>query len=261
MRNEPDPGRPRRPDMPGDCPRRACRRSAMSGTVPGHVGSTWFAALGRVGRGARRGSARGCAAALSARRADAVLPPGPSTRSSPAPVVHRLDPADQRGRRAGSAGRSSRTRASPSARTSRGGSRSPTAPRPALRSCTAGRTGERNVMRFAGPARRRRPGARGAARARAARRASGSASRRSSRCASATVSRLRLGIPALGEVPHPLLAAPADDRDLAARVQHLQHQAHLARAPPAVRLALASACDPRSRARAAGPRCSSSRRT
>ena len=48
----------------------------------------------------------------------------------------------------------------------------------------------------------------------------------------------RLGIPALGEIPDALLAAAADDGDLAARVQDAEHQTHLARAPPAVRLAL-----------------------
>src|SRR3954468_6194049 len=48
---------------------------------------------------------------------------------------------------------------------------------------------------------------------------------------------LRLGIPALGEVPHALLAAPSDDGHLPARVQHAEHQPHLALAPPAVRVA------------------------
>src|SRR4051812_39736831 len=53
--------------------------------------------------------------------------------------------------------------------------------------------------------------------------------------------RLALGIPALGEVPHPLPAAAPDDGDLSARVQHAEHQPHLALAPPAVRLAAAGA--------------------
>ena len=48
---------------------------------------------------------------------------------------------------------------------------------------------------------------------------------------------LRLRVPALGEIPHALLAAPADDRHLPACVQDAEHQAHLARAPPAVRFA------------------------
>jgi hypothetical protein len=48
---------------------------------------------------------------------------------------------------------------------------------------------------------------------------------------------LGLRVEALGEIPDTLLAAAADDGHLAARVQHLQHQAHLALAPPAVRLA------------------------
>ncbi len=45
---------------------------------------------------------------------------------------------------------------------------------------------------------------------------------------------LRLRVPALGEVPDALVAAPADDGDLAAHVQHLEHQPDLARAPPAM---------------------------
>ena len=49
--------------------------------------------------------------------------------------------------------------------------------------------------------------------------------------------RLGLGIPALGEIPDALLALPADDRHLAARGEELEHQAHLALAPPAVVLA------------------------
>ena len=44
---------------------------------------------------------------------------------------------------------------------------------------------------------------------------------------------------------------PADDGDLAARVQHAEHQPHLPLAPPAVRPRASSACGPRSRARAA----------
>src|SRR5207253_2705714 len=45
---------------------------------------------------------------------------------------------------------------------------------------------------------------------------------------------LGLGVPALGEIPDALLALSADDRDLAASGEELQHQAHLALAPPAV---------------------------
>src|SRR5581483_5467768 len=47
---------------------------------------------------------------------------------------------------------------------------------------------------------------------------------------------LRLGVPALGEIPDALRPAAADDGDLAARRHALQHQPHLARTPPAVRL-------------------------
>ncbi len=49
--------------------------------------------------------------------------------------------------------------------------------------------------------------------------------------------RLGLGIPALGEIPEALLAAPPDDGHLAARGEELEHQAHLPLAPPAVVLA------------------------
>src|SRR5581483_12238202 len=49
---------------------------------------------------------------------------------------------------------------------------------------------------------------------------------------------LRLGEPALGKIPDALLAAATDDRHLAAGAHALEHQAHLARAPPAVVLAL-----------------------
>ena len=49
--------------------------------------------------------------------------------------------------------------------------------------------------------------------------------------------RLGLGVPPLGEVPDALLALPADDRDLAARREALEHEAHLPRAPPAMALA------------------------
>jgi len=48
--------------------------------------------------------------------------------------------------------------------------------------------------------------------------------------------RLRRREDALAEVPEPLLAGPPRDGDLAARLQDLEHQAHLARAPPAMRL-------------------------
>src|SRR5579859_555795 len=50
--------------------------------------------------------------------------------------------------------------------------------------------------------------------------------------------RLGLGIPAVGEIPDALLAPPADDGDLAARREALEHQAHLPLAPPGVLLAL-----------------------
>src|SRR3954451_12661051 len=53
--------------------------------------------------------------------------------------------------------------------------------------------------------------------------------------------RLGVGVPALGEVPHALPAAPPDDGDLSARVQHAEHQSHLTLTPPAVRLAAAGA--------------------
>src|SRR4051812_9515298 len=45
---------------------------------------------------------------------------------------------------------------------------------------------------------------------------------------------LGLRIPALGDVPHALPAAAADDRDLSARAENFEHQSHLARAPPVV---------------------------
>src|SRR5207248_6816938 len=48
---------------------------------------------------------------------------------------------------------------------------------------------------------------------------------------------LGLWVPPLGEVPEPLLALPADDRDLAARREAFEHEAHLPRAPPAMALA------------------------
>src|SRR5581483_2797488 len=44
---------------------------------------------------------------------------------------------------------------------------------------------------------------------------------------------VHLGVPPLGEVPEPLLAAAADDGDLTASGEHLQHEPHLAAAPPA----------------------------
>src|SRR5690348_3723824 len=50
--------------------------------------------------------------------------------------------------------------------------------------------------------------------------------------------RLRLRIPAVGAVPYPLLAAASHDGDLTACVQHPEHQPHLPRAPPPMRLAL-----------------------
>ena len=49
--------------------------------------------------------------------------------------------------------------------------------------------------------------------------------------------RLGLGVPALGEIPDALLAAPPDDGDLAARAEAVEHQAHLPLAPPAVAFA------------------------
>jgi hypothetical protein len=49
--------------------------------------------------------------------------------------------------------------------------------------------------------------------------------------------RLRLRVPALGEVPEALLPPPARDRDRAAAVQDLQHHAHPAAPVPAVLLA------------------------
>ena len=45
---------------------------------------------------------------------------------------------------------------------------------------------------------------------------------------------LRLGVPALREVPDALATSATDDGDVAARVQHLQHQTRLAATPPAV---------------------------
>src|SRR5579885_1643945 len=48
---------------------------------------------------------------------------------------------------------------------------------------------------------------------------------------------LGLRIPALREIPDALAAAAADDRHLAARAEHLEHQPHLPLPPPAVRLA------------------------
>src|SRR5882724_9382276 len=45
-------------------------------------------------------------------------------------------------------------------------------------------------------------------------------------------------IPALREVPETLLAATADDRDLPANLQELEHDPHVARAPPRMLLAL-----------------------
>src|SRR3954453_20707519 len=53
----------------------------------------------------------------------------------------------------------------------------------------------------------------------------------------APAQRLRLGVDALTEIPEPLRADAACDGDLAARGQDLQHQPHLAVAPPAVLLA------------------------
>ena len=63
------------------------------------------------------------------------------------PVEGRLDPPDDVGLRAGSAGRSSRTRASPSARTSRAGRRKSHSASARSRSWTRRSNGERNVMR------------------------------------------------------------------------------------------------------------------
>ena len=83
------------------------------------------------------------------------------------------------GRRAGSAGRSSRIRASPSARTSPAGSRSPRAPRPGCGPGRGGRRGEERDPR-SGRARPPHPGARRGPSGRASRRARGSASPRGS---------------------------------------------------------------------------------
>ena len=47
---------------------------------------------------------------------------------------------------------------------------------------------------------------------------------------------LRLGIPALGEIPEPLAVAPADDGDDAACFEDHQHERDLAVAPPGVRV-------------------------
>ena len=49
---------------------------------------------------------------------------------------------------------------------------------------------------------------------------------------------LGLRVPAVGEIPEPLAAAPADDRNLRPAVQDLEHLGHPARAEPAVRSAL-----------------------
>ena len=43
-------------------------------------------------------------------------------------------------------------------------------------------------------------------------------------------------IPALGEVEHPMTTAAADDGDLAARAEDLEHHVDAARAPPTVLL-------------------------
>ena len=48
--------------------------------------------------------------------------------------------------------------------------------------------------------------------------------------------RLRRRIDAIGEIPQALLPGAAGDRDLAAQLKDLEHQPHLARAPPAMRL-------------------------
>ena len=48
--------------------------------------------------------------------------------------------------------------------------------------------------------------------------------------------RLARRIPALGEVPQPLLSLPARDRDDAVGVENLEHERDLAAAPPAMRL-------------------------
>src|SRR6266542_4525398 len=48
---------------------------------------------------------------------------------------------------------------------------------------------------------------------------------------------LRLRIPALRDIPEPLLATAPDDRDVASAVQDLQHQGDLSGAVPAMRLA------------------------
>src|SRR5205807_1763911 len=47
--------------------------------------------------------------------------------------------------------------------------------------------------------------------------------------------RLRVAVPSLGEIPYPLVASPANDRDLTTGVQHLQHEADLPLTPPAMR--------------------------
>src|SRR5207247_1538809 len=47
---------------------------------------------------------------------------------------------------------------------------------------------------------------------------------------------LRLRIPALREIPGALAAPPADDSDLAAGGENLEHQSHLPGAPPLVPL-------------------------
>ena len=71
------------------------------------------------------------------------------------------------------------------------------------------------------------------------------------RRASAIGSDLGLRVPALGEVPELLPAAPADDRDLAVEVQQLEQLPDVPGAVPAVVAAALAPNGPRARARAA----------
>ena len=156
------------------------------------------------------------------------------------------------GRRGGWGGRSSRTPASRRGRTSRAGSRSPRAPRSRSRSWMSRSNGERNVTRsgigpsLASGCASRRPRSsrtpsarkrfslvqRDAPSARAASRSRGTSARRD---------------------PTALLAVAADDGDLAARAEELEHQAHLPLRPTSGVPRARGSARPRSRARGAAP--------
>ena len=146
-----------------------------------------------------------------------VSPQAPSSRRCSAfRVVHGLGAADDAGRRRAAAGRSSRTRASPSGRTSRGGSGSPRAPRRGRgrrrggRKARAGRRGSGTGPSVAVGVCDQR------AAARAARPACGGAVSSSMPLRLGPGDRLDLRVPALGEIPEPLPGAAAGDGDLAA---------------------------------------------